>query len=221
VEIPVYFHILRKRNGAWDVTDGQIDEQLEILNRSFEPHGFSFLLKGVSRYNRTKSARKCYHYNVEKKFKKKYSVDPTTTLNIYSCRPTQNVLGYAYYPSDFREADSMHGLVLLYSSFPGGSAVPYDLGYTAVHEAGHYLGLLHTFAGGCRRRGDRINDTPPELSPAFGCEVGRDTCSEPGLDPIHNFMDYSDDACIDEFSSDQATRMQDQVEAFKPSLGDS
>lgn len=218
LEIPIYFHILRKNNGDWNVTDAQIAEQVDVLRHSFEPHGFTFRLAGVSRHNKNKFAKKCLSARTERQFKEKYAVDPATTLNVYSCRPTKGILGYAYYPSDLPEDDYRHGLVLLHSSFPGGSAAPYDLGDTAVHETGHYFGLIHTFEGKCGKKGDRIDDTPREKSPAFECEAGRDTCSQAGLDPIHNFMDYSDDACVEEFTSDQTTRMKDQVETFKPSL---
>ena len=92
---------------------------------------------------------------------------------------------------------------------------PYDLGRTATHEVGHYFGLLHPFAGACASAsapacysdGDRICDTPPESSPAGGCPVGRDSCPGGGLDPIENYMDYSDDLCMTRFSDEQMRRM--------------
>ena len=81
---------------------------------------------------------------------------------------------------------------------PGASptfAGRYDLGFTLVHEAGHWFNLEHTFFGGCNAKGDFVDDTPPMRVPTRGCPEGKDTCLEPGLDPIHNYMDYSDDPC--------------------------
>ena len=85
----------------------------------------------------------------------------------------------------------------------------YDQGETATHEAGHWLNLAHTFDGGCNHWGDHVDDTPPMLVPTSGCPGGKDTCREPGLDPIHNYMDYSYDSCYTEFTRGQTLRAQD------------
>src|SRR5581483_6535552 len=77
---------------------------------------------------------------------------------------------------------------------------------------------FHTFQGGCAEPGDDVADTPAEASAAFGCEVGRDTCTEAGVDPIDNFMDYSDDRCTDTFTPLQAARMQASIATFRPNL---
>ena len=110
-------------------------------------------------------------------------------------------------------------VVVLYSTFGRNAPLaPFDLGRTGTHEVGHYLGLDHTFANGGSSPGDQVADTPAEASPAYGCPVGRDTCSSAGVDPIFNYMDYTDDSCMDEFTSGQTTRMQNQVATYKPSL---
>ena len=99
--------------------------------------------------------------------------------------------------------------MLLNDSLPGGSASPYNLGDTATHEVGHWLGLYHTFQGGCRPPGDYVTDTPYQANGdnIFECEESLNTCRQPGRDPVHNFMSYGDDLCLDRFSQGQAVRM--------------
>lgn len=133
------------------------------------------------------------------------------SLNIYvngGGPKGEPVLGWSRFPWQYAATPKLDGISVNVAGLPGGRAAGYNLGDTLVHETGHWLGLLHTFQGGCDGQGDLVNDTPAEAEPSFYCETTRDTCPEdPGLDPVHNFMDYSLDACMNMFTADQLRRM--------------
>lgn len=221
--IPVAFHVVykeSKRGGReGDVPLAQIEAQIDVLNAAFAGTPFQFHLAHVDRTKHNQWFSNCYNLTTESEMKHALAVDPAHTLNVYSCSPQQgSILGYAYYPWSLPEDDPLHGVVLLHSSLPGGAAAPYNEGDTATHEVGHYLGLYHTFEGGCGDPGDYVADTPSEASPAYQCPVGRDSCAAAGLDPITNFMDYTYDTCMDEFTAEQALRMEAATAEFRPSL---
>lgn len=218
--IPVYFHVINQGAGIQngDVPQSMIDSQISVLNNAYAGSGFSFQLIAVDRTTNTSWYVMSPGSLSEARAKAALRKGGANALNIYTANPGGGLLGWATFPSSYAGNPSADGVVVLFSSLPGGSAVPYNGGDTGTHEVGHWLGLYHTFQGGCSNTGDQVADTPAERSPAGGCPVGRDTCRGaqfPGLDPITNFMDYTDDACMVEFTANQSSRMQAQWLAFR------
>jgi hypothetical protein len=209
VRIPVAFHVINSGTGRGegDINDAMIRKQMDVLNAGFAGTPFGFDLVSVDRTTNAAWYTMMPGSKEEKAAKSALRVGGANTLNIYTANPGGGLLGWATFPWSYKARSSDDGIVLLWASLPGGGAVPYDDGDTATHEVGHWLGLFHTFQGGCSNKGDDVDDTPSEKSPAFDCPVGRDTCATPGVDPIHNFMDYTTDACMFEFSAGQSSRM--------------
>jgi hypothetical protein len=215
--INVYFHVINKGTGIanGDISATMINNQMSVLNDAFRDWGWTFSLVSTDRTNNSTWYNGCYGSS-ETAMKNALRRGTADDLNIYTCNPSGGILGYATFPSSYSSAPLKDGVVLLYSSLPGGSAAPYNLGDTGTHEVGHWMGLYHTFQGGCNGNGDYVSDTPAERSAAYGCPSGRNTCTnKPGLDPIENFMDYTDDSCMFKFSGGQDARMDAQFTSYR------
>ncbi len=215
--IDVYFHIVTAADGTGAVSDATVAAQMLVLNQTFsglyggDDTGFDFNLVAT-----TRTANDAWFegetFADELAMKTALKQGDAADLNIYSTSGA-GFLGFAYYPSitSSNRFEVLDGVVIHYGSLPGGFIGNYNLGYTATHEVGHYLGLAHTFEKGCIGHGDYVDDTPAMLVPTSGCPANKDTCPrDAGLDPVHNYMDYSYDICYTEFTPGQTERMQKQ-----------
>ena len=134
--------------------------------------------------------------------------------NIWVCNLGGGLLGYAQFPNGNPATD---GVVILYSAFGRNSpAFPYHMGRTTTHEIGHWLWLYHTFQNGCTPPGDQCDDTPYVDNPNFGCPTGHVSCST--VDMIENYMDYTDDLCMNIFTLDQDDRMDVAVNNWRSGM---
>jgi Pregnancy-associated plasma protein-A len=223
LHIDVVFHVLSGPTLEGNLSELRLIDQVAVLNAAFQPVGLHFSIAEIRRYpDSPYFAGGCFPTTQEGiRMKSELAVNPARTVNIYTCKLLPPfIVGYGTLPNEFRETDPQHGVIVDYGVVTGGTA-PWELGHTLVHELGHYFGLLHTFQGGCAEPGDSVADTPAEASAAFGCQIGRDTCPQSGVDPIDNFMDYSDDACTNRFTPLQNARMQALISTYRPSLAGS
>jgi hypothetical protein len=224
--IPVVFHIIHTSSGTGNISDQRVRDQVKVLNQDYGAtpgsagqNGFNtriqFKLAGI-----TRTANDGWHNDQnEAQFKGALGWDQKRYLNVY-VNNAGGYLGYAYLPQE-DAGDVYDGVVVLYQSVGGrnNGYAPYDQGRTLVHEVGHYLGLLHTFEGyGCFEgytSGDLIGDTHSENDEHYDCRQ-TSTCGTP--DDIHNYMNYTEDTCMHEFTPDQSNRMVCSLVNYRTSL---
>src|SRR5215203_900538 len=225
VTIGVFFHVVNKGDGIanGDVPAKWLRDQIDVLNAAYagaDPVAgaasantpFRFEIVGVDRTTNAAWFNAGIGSAEEREMKAALHVGGADTLNFYVNNAGGNYLGWATFPFWYEGDPLMDGVVVLYSSLPGGNCCTdrvYNLGDTGTHEVGHWLGLFHTFQGGCAAvYNDFVSDTPAERKPAFGCPAGLDSCPGAGADPIENFMDYSEDSCMYQFTAGQSARME-------------
>ena len=217
LNIPIAFHIIYEDNSSDGgyISQTLINDQVDVLNTAFLSANISFSIDSIEYIQNSD----WYNNDDEYDYKPQLAISPETTLNIYTTL-AGGYLGYAYLPNTWSEDSDMHGVVVNPYTFPGGDFWPYDEGDTTVHEVGHYLGLLHTFQDGCTGNGDYVSDTPAQDDGdnIYQCSEA-DTCTSSGNDPINNYMNYTDDECLTNFTNGQIDRMNYMIDTFKPNLG--
>ncbi|MEU0876961.1 zinc metalloprotease [Lentzea sp. NPDC005914] len=219
--INVVFHVVTGDGGVGNLTDATITQQITALNKGFAGSessqaaktGFKFMLQSTLRHENNAWFANVDDAAIEREMKTSTRVGGASTLNLWSTNTSY--LGFATFPSDYSSDPKMDGVVFNYASVPGGATPNYNLGKTVTHETGHWMGLWHTFQGGCSTTGDQVADTPAQKSASSGCPTGRDSCTASGVDPIHNYMDYSFDSCYNQFTPGQNTRMQSAWTAYR------
>lgn len=190
------------------------------MNTAYEATGYTFNLIDTDFTTNDAWAAAAYGSPDEAAMKRALKQGTYADLNLYFLSDLGGgLLGFCYFPQPAPTADdlALDGCVHLADSLPAGAAANYDLGITAVHEVGHWFGLFHVFQGeACAGDGDFVADTPAQRAPTSGCPAQSDTCPDaPGLDSIHNFMDYSYDECLYEFTDDQVTRLQSVYSQYR------
>ena len=223
--IATWFHVITEGPGT-DVTDAQIAEQLAVLNQAFGGSSvsattpFSFVHAGTDRTENPDWYGPEFTAGspAEREAKTVLRQGGASTLNVYVTQT--DGASWGRFPEWYRWSPELDGIVVNRANFAGGSSLTNGAGDIAVHEVGHWMGLWHTFQGGCEG-GDHVEDTPAQAAPSEtgDCVVPQDTCVAPGTDPVHNYMNYIFDLCADRFTVGQSDRMKAQWTKYRAPSG--
>lgn len=225
-EVEVVFHVV---TGGEEGKMGEevVTAVIENLNWAYRATPFHFALRSVDFTENKAWFEQCgLGTETEAAMKENLTVEPAHVLNIYSCKPVggkvpPGTVGIGSFPWKDLDKPWLHGVVVDPGALPTGKSLPgRHRGLTVAHEVGHYLGLIHTFQGGCADRDD-VADTPAQSGPTIKCAVEVvDSCPDrPGVDDIRNIMNYTDDDCMAHFTPGQVERMVKAVAEFRPGLG--
>ena len=227
ITIPVVVHVVYNTS-AENISDAQIQTQIDVLNDDFrrmnsdadntwsqaadteiefcmatiDPDG-----NATNGITRTATSKRSFRTNDDIKRSNKGGKNAWPAgdyLNVWVGDISNGILGYAQFPGGNPATD---GVVIDYQYFGtiGTATAPFDLGRTATHEVGHWLNLRHIWGDGGCSVDDFVSDTPSSDGPNYGCAEGHVSCGT--TDMVQNYMDYSDDACMNLFTAGQKARM--------------
>lgn len=236
ITIPVVVHVLY-RNATENISVAQIQSQLDVLNEDFrrtnpdadnvwsqaadseiefclvtvDPNGNA--TTGITRKSTT---RRDWGTSDDMKRSSTGGIDAWNTseyLNMWIVPQMLSnggtILGYAQFPGGNSATD---GVVMGYNYFgrTGNVSAPFDGGRTTTHEVGHYFNLRHIW-GDSNCGNDFVSDTPTHQTSNGGCPVGQVSCGS--TDMVQNYMDYTNDSCMNLFTTGQKNRMRAVLEA--------
>ncbi len=229
ITIPVVVHVLYRASSE-NISNEQIQSQLNVLNRDYRRTNsdrnnvwsqaadaqIEFCLAKVDPSGRaTSGITRKYSSKTEwsssanrMKNTSQGGVSPWDTrqyLNMWVVNKISGgTLGYAQFPGGSRATD---GVVMGHEYFgsTGTAKFPYNKGRTTTHEVGHFLNLRHIWGDGACGASDYVSDTPSAEAANYGCSTNKSSCGS--RDMVQNYMDYSDDACMNLFTSGQKNRM--------------
>ena len=238
VDIPLVIHVLHNGEPIGtgpNITDAQVLSQVTVMNQDFRnmvgtpgestaggvdvevnfvmaqrtPDGCP--TNGINRVNICQDGTDQAAVN---SWKAQTIWDRDLYMNMWSSKyvgDLNGILGFAQFPGGPANTDGVSAGHTFFGSsdYDDGTfntAPPYDKGRTMTHEVGHYLGLFHTFQGGCGGAGDGIADTPAVDAPNYGCPTGHVSCGT--TDMIENYMDYTDDLCMNTYTAGQKAVVQ-------------
>src|ERR1700722_1126111 len=234
ITIPVVVHVIYN-SSSQNINDAQVQSQIEVLNKDYRRQnvdaantpsyfqqfaadcGFHFVLAKVDPHGyatngivRKRSSVQQFNINDGIKFTSSNgddAWDADSYFNIWVGDLTGGVLGYSSVVGGPKAND---GIVVSYKAFGtlGTATVPFNEGRTATHETGHWLNLIHTW-GDADCGDDKVDDTPPQQAAEYGCPSGIIiSCTDgPNGEMYTNFMDFTNDACMNIFTQGQRIRM--------------
>ena len=219
----VAWHVIHASNNQGNLTDAQIEYQIQVMNYDFQDHNIAFILDTI---DRTENDDWFEGWDpdasgMDTQGMQALNIDPAHYLNVYSAELAGAGTGfincgYTWFPTQYSEGHYRQGITIDYRCIAGGSYGD----DTATHEIGHYFGLYHTFQTDCSAPDDAVADTPRNHSDYLhGCNTNQDSCpDDPGNDPVQNYMNYSSAGCTNNFSLGQGERMDAIVASYHPSL---